>query len=903
MTIRAFLSSVLRGEEAAELTPPTRDRLETFVAEALAERSLTMVRDECAGRQRQSGATPGVEYLLGLACALNGETERALQTFLALGERLVAGSQWEPLAAVAERSLALEETHAGARLLVRAHEGLARDPERLEALERAFRIRTDDLDLGLLLAQRLGEAGEGELRRQLLAEMMPAFAAEDRFVGLEEAALEFVEHGTVDGLVELVRALPAPAERGEIEPCDQLVRIALPEVARAGRAGECEEALRAVVKAAVEKEGGTGGERFRAALVEALRQGPGAALPDAALVIATSGVAERSRPLLEALERFDRIARLPPGRAVWHGTLQAGRVIADDGEVVMLDFARSKGHRMPYDAAKRSLLPMAEDDLRLLQLTRPAEMKRLRVEEPGEVLARALKAIGGAGDAQGLKVFLVGTDLVPLKEWNVFWRQARAAATEHPRIDAARAFEQSYRLRGEGEVAPTPEGAVATAPLPGLAVNKPPRANLTALRKFLSQHPAAEPALTQRFGKFIERTMLDEEGERVDRARAGLYFARWFPERGADWTGVLGTLWEQGLAVTDLSGEGEQLALLAVSHAPGVESDAILSALDSRFSAVREEAVRLRALLDDDGRADLRRTLLLHAARYPGAALRSIEDELEAPAALSDGWLVLWSALALLEDRPRRSVVEKVQRWLEPGGAFVRLLQGRPCPEEVQLKVRILFRAWRSSDRYLFPALDALGRLGLAEEVAVIRGERQKRTDRLFEGVGKQVEGAELPVMTQATWERLQKEIGRLERELRTTIPAAIQKARELGDLSENAEYHSAKLKQASVSQMVASLQLRLARARFVDDAEYCAGIVGLGTEVVLEGGDQESRRHWILGEDEHHHGESVISFQTPVGRALMGRSIGDEVELGEGAERRRWRVVSVERKLPLVET
>jgi transcription elongation factor GreA len=903
MTIRSFLSSVLRGEEAAELTPPTRERLEAFVAEALAERSLTLVRDECAGRQRQSGCTPGVEYLLGLACALNGETERALQTLLALGERLAAGSQWEPLAAVVERSLTLEETHAGARLLVRAHEGLARDPDRLEALERAFRILTDDLDLGLLLAQRLGEAGEGDLRRQLLAEMLPAFAAENRFVGLEEAALEFVEHAAVDGLVGLVQALPAPAERGEIEPCDQLVRIALPEVARAGRAGECEEALRAVVQAAVAKEGGAGGERFRAALVEALRQGPGAALPDAAVVIATSGVAERTRPLLEALERFDRIAALPPGRAVWHGTFQGGRVTADDGEVVVLDFARSKSHRMPYDAAKRSLLPMEEDDLRLLQLTRPGEVKRLRVEEPAEVLARALKAIGGAGDAQRLKVFLVGTDLVPLKEWNAFWRQARSLAPEHPRIDASRAFEQSYRLRDDGESAPTAEAAVADAPLPGFAASKPPRANLTTLRKFLSQHPAAEPALRQRFGRFIERAMLDEEGERVDRARAGLYFARWFPERAAEWTAVLEQLWEQGLAVTDLSGEVEQLALLAVSHAPGVESDAILSALDSRFSAVREEAERLRALLDDDGRADLRRTLLLHAARYPGAALRSIEDELAAPVAPPDGWLVLWSALALLEDRPKRSVAEKVQHWLESGEAFERLLQGRPCPEEVQLKVRILFRAWRSSDRYLFPALDALDRLGLAEEVAVIRDERQRRTDRLFEGVGQQAEGTELPVMTHATWERLQKELGRLERELRTTIPVAIQKARELGDLSENAEYHSAKLKQANVSQLVASLQLRLARARFVDDVEYRDGVVGLGTEVVLEGSDQELRRYWILGENEHHHGESVISFQTPVGRALMGRSIGDEVELGEGTERRRWHVVSVERKLPRTET
>jgi transcription elongation factor GreA len=293
--------------------------------------------------------------------------------------------------------------------------------------------------------------------------------------------------------------------------------------------------------------------------------------------------------------------------------------------------------------------------------------------------------------------------------------------------------------------------------------------------------------------------------------------------------------------------------------------------------------------------------------------MRLLEEELEAGPTLRaggptlragtpvppDAWLLLWSALTLIEDRPKRSVAEKVQRWLAPGGAFARLLAGQTCPEEVQLKVRILFRSWRSSDRYLFPALEALDHLGLQDEAEVIRAERQKRAEKLFRGVGQQAEGTELAVMTHATWNRLKGELERLERELRTTIPAAIQKARELGDLSENAEYHSAKLKQANASRLVASLQLRLARARFVDDAEYRDGVVGLGTEVVIESDGQELRTYWVLGEDEHHLGENVISFQSPVGRALMGLGIGDEVEFGEGAERRRWRVVSVERKLP----
>jgi transcription elongation factor GreA len=169
----------------------------------------------------------------------------------------------------------------------------------------------------------------------------------------------------------------------------------------------------------------------------------------------------------------------------------------------------------------------------------------------------------------------------------------------------------------------------------------------------------------------------------------------------------------------------------------------------------------------------------------------------------------------------------------------------------------------------------------------------------MFAQVGQQAD-VDLPVMTRATWTRLKKELERMERELRTTIPETIRKARELGDLKENAEYHSAKLKQKTISAQVAMLQLRLARARFVDDATLQDGTVGLGTEVVLEG-ESDVATYWVLGEDEQHHGANVISFQSAVGRALMGHTIGDEVELEieVDAAPRRYRIVSVERKLP----
>jgi len=897
MDQRDAFASVLRGDLAASLDPAGRDSLEEIAHAAQREGRLASMREECAARLRQGNAPLAVEYLLSAVCALNGEVERAHQTLLALGDKLAAAKKWEPLAAVADRALALEESGAAARLLVKAHEGLAQEPARLEALERAREILPDDLDLGLLVAVRLGEAGQGDRRRELLAELIPAFAAAGQWAGLEEAALEFVEHESLEGLIELIQFLPSVVAKGSLKEAEQLLAIAFPAVARAHRAGEVHAAMREIVTRALAQGGEAAVRPFRDALVESLRQGPGAALPQPDPVIERSGVKDPAQPVMEALDLFDRIAALPPGAAVHHGSFGAGRILENDAEVVVMDFAKSRGHRMPYTAARRTLTAIPADDLRLLRVTAPEELVRLKSEAPGEVIARALVAMGGTADAQRLKVFLIGSDLVAATEWNAFWRKAKVAAEKHPRIDASRAFEQHYRLRPPEDPAAAPDGS----PLPGLEMRKSVKHNLTTIRKFLSQHPQAEPLLAQRFGRYFQRALEDEEADRVDRARAGLTLVRWNPARAIEFRDVLRQLWEQGLSVTDVATEDEQKALLEASHAAGVESDAILSALDSRFSSVREEAERFRALLDDAGRADMRRTLLQHAPRYPGAAVRVIEEEIgpkpDAERPL-DRWWLLWAALALIEEKPRPSTAEKVIKWLEPGGAFDDLLDGWPISEQEQLRIRVLLRQWRSSDRYLFPALEAIERLGLIDEAEAVRAARQKRSEKLFERLGEQTEEAELPIMTRATWERLRHELERMERELRTTIPATIRKARELGDLRENAEYHSAKLKQANVSRQVASLQLRLGRAQFVDEMVVQEGVIGLGSEVVLES-NGEVTTWWILGEDEHHHGEHVVSFRAPVGRALMGHAIGDEVELGEGERRRRYRVVSIERRLP----
>src|SRR5262249_9695783 len=95
MSFRDALSPVLRAEFATELTPHARAALETVAADADTAGQIVLLRDECAGRLKQPNASHGVEYLLAAACARHGEIERAMQTLLALGDKLAAEKEWE----------------------------------------------------------------------------------------------------------------------------------------------------------------------------------------------------------------------------------------------------------------------------------------------------------------------------------------------------------------------------------------------------------------------------------------------------------------------------------------------------------------------------------------------------------------------------------------------------------------------------------------------------------------------------------------------------------------------------------------------------------------------------------------------------------------------------------------
>lgn len=134
---------------------------------------------------------------------------------------------------------------------------------------------------------------------------------------------------------------------------------------------------------------------------------------------------------------------------------------------------------------------------------------------------------------------------------------------------------------------------------------------------------------------------------------------------------------------------------------------------------------------------------------------------------------------------------------------------------------------------------------------------------------------------TEAGYEKLRKEIEDLERYLKNDIAKEIATAREHGDLRENAEYESAKNKQANYMAKLGVLQERFQHARIIRKSDLPEGIVTLGKIVTLvDKASGEKEKYTILGDGETDIDKGIISYQSPIAQGLMRHRVGDVVEV-----------------------
>ena len=139
--------------------------------------------------------------------------------------------------------------------------------------------------------------------------------------------------------------------------------------------------------------------------------------------------------------------------------------------------------------------------------------------------------------------------------------------------------------------------------------------------------------------------------------------------------------------------------------------------------------------------------------------------------------------------------------------------------------------------------------------------------------------GEKVPMLAEGH-RKLETEVRQLKMIERPSVIEAIEVARAHGDLSENAEYHAAKERQGQIEAMILDMEDQLSRALVIDPTTLSGDKVVFGATVTLLDEDKKQVTYQLVGQVEANATNGRISYNSPLGRALIGRNVGEEVEV-----------------------
>ena len=152
---------------------------------------------------------------------------------------------------------------------------------------------------------------------------------------------------------------------------------------------------------------------------------------------------------------------------------------------------------------------------------------------------------------------------------------------------------------------------------------------------------------------------------------------------------------------------------------------------------------------------------------------------------------------------------------------------------------------------------------------------------------------ATIPI-TKRGAEMLKAELHRLKTVERPAVITAIAEARELGDLSENAEYHSAREKQSFIEGRIKELEVVLSRAEVIDPSKFSGGVKFGATVQLLDEDTDEEKTYQIVGEHEASLEKGLLNMRSPLARSLIGKEEGDVVEVQTPGGVKSYEILSV---------
>ncbi|MBD3236555.1 MAG: hypothetical protein GF330_07615 [Candidatus Eisenbacteria bacterium] len=830
-------------------------------------------------------------YLRGQLVQALGRPAEALETLLPLCEKLEQESQWPDLAAVADEILQSIGSVEAARYLAKAVEvaGAAVAPE--GSLMRALRLFPEEHRVCWLAAEELERGGESERALALFVGCLPSLVEGRDFERIEETFIRLEEAEDAETVRLLLDACLRLAAAKEWKRAEGYLETLLPRIRKAGLVPEAwERLLKLLPKAPADSN-------LRRLLMEIAPD----ALPgvEGALdLLGRSGILDPKVKVSSALRKLDELLEFAPGYRVLHASWGAGKIRANEGDALIIDFPDRPSHRMSLKIARNALTVIPPDDLRVLWTEKPDEVREVLRTNPAQVAYLAIREMGGRVTTQQLRRRMTA-EMIPTSRWATWWKEARQAMEQDERFDLSEGFRQVYAIR-------TREQRDEDRLLPRMDRRRGIRANLNLLRRFLEQHPQYQERAVKMYSPVLTRWLRDEKTHPEAALAICLLLDRWEKLEMRDLEASLRAVMSRGVEASAYANVDDQRFLVSNAlRLKGLEREAALFALGSRYPEIREMGWAQLRKDPEQGRRTLAELLSRPEERPHTAlsvALMLIAEDTPREAFHPPVWRVAGSLCRLVERTGRDVLRDQVMRLFSPRSSLFEVLEREtPADEEVGSLGKELTR-WRESERFLFPILEFFDALGLSEMVTAVRSDRMAATNRLIASQHSEEVFGGL-YMTRSSYERLERERAELRRELKEDIPRIIEKAREQGDLSENAEYDAAKEKQARFTSRVSEIDRILAQATMIENVEVPEGQIGPGSWVTLRlvaGANTGAERHfWVLGEGDSRFGDEVVSASAPLGKLLLGRRIGDRVtlDLEEGAAEAE--IVAAQKRLP----
>ncbi|MGH7723910.1 MAG: hypothetical protein ACREOU_00635, partial [Candidatus Eiseniibacteriota bacterium] len=670
-----------------------------------------------------SGSSPGAAHL-------SPELEREVQAFLtgraavpvpesalALADRLFQAGAWDALHAVASVAIdrsadADAETEISPRwprFLLRAADERGNSDDLSRALATAHQLLPRDASIALRHAAQLEVEGDRAEALAVVGQALDALAKSSDHKALDEILVKLLEAGDPDRLAVALPTLGGLLRKGELERILPFLDLAQETIVHEHAR---DVAWRELTRAARELPPACG-EALRGHLVRLARARFGPAAP---VLLAASGLEPKAGPPAEAVARLEDLAVRAPGTYHEHNSWGVGRVVALDPDAVTLDFPKRPGQRMSLTAAKTALTPLGPDDVRVLASWQPAELERLRKEDPVSLVVRVLAALKREAAAPEIRKLLVGWGAVPQASWTSFWASAKKKLVDDPRVDAAHAFEQRYGLASEGQ----------GLTLPGFPRHEPPRRAMALLKRVLGQHAESRAALARSWSPGLVRWAESGSVELADRVAALCWAAELDPaDEAVDARGVelLSHAFDHAFDMAELPGPMEQRRALDWSLRGPAWEKAARSVLSSRQAELREAA--FQAIEERHG-ADAPRlwtTLWLDAANTPASTLTAIEhaDPRRRPVpslAAADPWAAVRGLVNLLETVVEGTPLTRSVALLAPDGWLAQACRAHPASEDLETLLTRRCLMWKTTERNLEPIVSFARAAGLDALVA-----------------------------------------------------------------------------------------------------------------------------------------------------------------------------------------